>query len=207
MGEETDLVQNTYTIEEYFEMEEQSLEKHEFDNGNVIEMAGALIPHNIVSGTFLRLLENIFIQEPLPFWALNSDTKTRLEAFNKFVYADVTVPDGNPEYYVTSAGKVRRDTITNPLLIVEVLSEGTRHFDKGDKLDQYMTIPSFREYVLVEPETPWVRVIHLSDPATDIWQMQTETDPAKSVRLHTLGLDLRLADLYRRVAALPANPA
>ena len=207
MGEETDLVQNTYTIEEYFEMEEQSLEKHEFDNGNVIETAGAFIPHNIVSGTFLRLLENIFIQEPLPFWALNSDIKTRLEAFNKFVYADVTVPDGNPEYDVTPAGKVRRDTITNPLLIVEVLSEGTRHFDKGDKLDQYMTIPSFREYVLVEPETPWVRVIHLSDPAMGIWQMQTETDLAKSVRLHTLGLDLRLADLYRRVAALPANPA
>ena len=143
------------------------------------------------------------MQTNKPFWALDSDTKTRLEAFNKFVYPDVTVPDGNPEYYVTPAGKVRRDTITNPLLIVEVLSEGTRHYDKGHKFDQYMTIPSFREYVLIEPEMPWVRVAWLADPATGLWQMQTETDPAKSVHLHTLGLDLRLADLYRRVGALP----
>ncbi len=202
MNAETAILEKTYTIEEYLEMEDQSLEKHEFDNGNIVEMSGALIPHNVVAGTCLRLLENIFLQENIPFWALNSDTKTRLEAFNKFVYPDVTVPDGQPEYYVTPSGKVRRDAITNPLLIVEVLSEGTRHYDKGDKFDQYMTIPSFREYVLVEPETPWVRVIHLSDPAAGIWQMQTETDLTKSVRLHTLGFDLPLADLYGRVLAL-----
>jgi len=203
MPEETAVLEKTYTIEEYLEREDQSLEKHEFDNGNIIEMAGAFIPHNIVSGTCLRLLENAFIESNNLFWALNSDTKIRIEAFNKFVYADVTVPDGQPEYYVTPAGKIRRDTITNPLLIVEVLSAGTRPYDKGDKFDQYMTIPSFREYVLIEPDTPWVRVLWLSDPATGLWQMQTETDPAKSVRLHTVGLDLRLTDLYRRVQALP----
>lgn len=203
MGQETVHLQQTYTIEEYFELEDQSLEKHEFDNGTLIKMSGALIPHNVVVGTCLRLLETFFIQENLPFWALNSDTKTRLEAVNKFVYPDVTVVDGNPEYYVTPNGKTRRDTITNPLLIVEVLSKGTRRYDKSDKFDQYMTIPSFREYVLIEPETSWVRVIWLADPATGLWQMQTETDMTKSVRLHTLGMDLGLEDLYRRVKALP----
>ncbi len=206
MSEETAILEKTYTIEEYLEMEDQSLEKHEFDNGNIIEISGALIPHNIVKGTAYNLLEAFFVLNNKPFWALDSDSKTRLGAFNKFVYPDVTVPDGNPEYYVTPTGKVRRDTIINPLFIVEVLSEGTRHYDKGDKFDQYMTIPSFREYMLIEPETPWVRVIWLADPTTGLWQMQTETDPAKSVRLHTLGLDLQLADLYRRVSALPPQP-
>ncbi len=122
---------------------------------------------------------------------------------NRFVYPDVTISDGTPEYYTTPEGKLRRDIIINPLVIFEVLSEDTRNFDKGDKFDQYATIPGFREYILIEPGTVWVKSLFLQDPASDLWRRKIMTDRKATLHIHSLGLELSLDELYAALDKLP----
>lgn len=196
--------EKTYNIADYLAREDASATRHEFYNGTLQEMAGGIIPHNAVKGRIYSLLDRTLDHPNIPHVPLNSDTKVRIERKNSFVYPDVTVSDEMPEYYTTPDGKLRRDIITNPLLVIEVLSEDTRDHDKGDKFDDYCTIPGFREYVLVEPESVWVKSCYLQDPERGLWKIQTLTDRADTLTLHSLQVSLPLADIYAVLEKLPA---
>jgi Uma2 family endonuclease len=115
----------------------------------------------------------------------------------------VTISDGTPEYYTTPEGALRRDIITNPLVVFEVLSEDTRAFDKGEKFELYSSVPGFREYVLIEPEATWAKLMYLQDPANNLWRHETLTDRNAMLTIHSLNLSLPLAELYEALAKLP----
>ncbi len=198
-----DVEKKYYTIAGYFDMEDGSVVRHEFDNGTITEMAGGILPHNVVKGEAYTFVNLAIRAAKIPHMALNSDTKVRIESANKFVYPDVTISDETPEYYTTPEGALRRDTIINPLIIFEVLSEDTRSFDKGDKFDLYCTVPGFREYVLIEPETVWVKSLYLHDPAKNLWQHNILTDRKATLKLHSLNLEISLDDLYAALDRLP----
>ncbi|HRI59467.1 MAG TPA: Uma2 family endonuclease [Saprospiraceae bacterium] len=190
------------TVGEYLDMEARSAVKHEFDNGKLIEMAGGDIAHNLVKGEIFSLLK-IFIESArLPFLVLDSDMKTWFPSLGKFVYPDVTVIAKPPQFYIAENGKVRRDAIVNPTLIVEVLSEDTRDYDKGEKFDYYCTLESFREYVLVEPEKTWIKTVYLEDPANGLQRVKTFTDPEAILSLQSIGCDIRVADIYKVLEGL-----
>lgn len=165
-----DVATKYHTIAGYFEMEDASETRHEFHNGTLKEMAGGILPHNTVKGEIYTLINVAIKAAKIPHMVLNSDTKVRIEAHNRFVYPDVTLSDGTPEYYTTPEGKLRRDTIVNPMVVIEVLSEDTRSFDKGEKYELYCSVPGFREYVLIEPETTWVKSFYLQDPDNNLWR-------------------------------------
>ncbi len=199
----TEVQEQYYTIAEYFALEDASPVRHEFNNGNLAPMAGGILPHNMVKGEVYTLL-NITLRQPqYPHVVLNSDTKVRMERLNRFVYPDVTVTEGTPIYYETPEGKTRRDTIINPLLVVEVLSDETRENDKGSKFDNYCTIPTFREYLLIEPEDTWVKQMYLQDPASNLWKIETFTNPDDHITLHSLGISLTLSEVYKVLDKLP----
>lgn len=198
-----DILQKYYTIAGYLELEDASDARHEFHNGTLKEMAGGILPHNIVKGEVYTFVNLAIRDAKIPHMALNSDTKVRIEAFNRFVYPDVTISDGTPEYYTTPEGATRRDIIVNPLTIFEVLSEDTRSFDKGDKFELYCSVPGFREYVLIEPETTWVKSLYLQDPANNLWRHEIITDPSAILTVHSLNLSLPLGKLYEALAKLP----
>ena len=80
---------------------------------------------------------------------MGSDIKIAIEAFTHFRYPDAVVICEKIEYYGN-----RKDVIVNPLLIVEVLSSGTESIDRGVKFDDYKTLSSFKEYVLVSQQSP-----------------------------------------------------
>ncbi|MFN0037742.1 MAG: Uma2 family endonuclease [Saprospiraceae bacterium] len=192
-----------YNIAEYLDMEDKAETRHEFNNGTIIEMAGGNLSHNLIKGRIYSLLDQKLDAPKFPHAVLNSDTKVRLERENRFAYPDVTVSDGTPEYYETPHGKTRRDAIINPLLIIEVLSDDTRAYDKGEKFESYSAIPGFREYVLIEPETVWVKVQYLKDPAQNLWQIETLTHPDATLQLRSLNLSLSVADIYAALEKLP----
>jgi Uma2 family endonuclease len=192
-----------FTIAEYFAKEDESGIRHEFDNGTITEMAGGILPHNVVKGEVYTNINIAIKQANIPHMALNSDTKVRIESANRFVYPDITISDGTPEYYITPDGATRRDTIINPVLIFEVLSENTRDFDNGEKFDLYCTIPGFREYVLIEPEACWVKSMYLQDPANNLWRREVLTDRNAALTLHSLQLSLSLEELYAALDKLP----
>ncbi|NJL77062.1 MAG: Uma2 family endonuclease [Saprospiraceae bacterium] len=158
-----------YTIEEYLQLEDEAAMRHEFHNGIITAMAGGTVAHNVIKGDIFTYI-NVFLKSSaLPHFALNSDTKVWIPSEQKFVYPDITISDGRPQYYTTAEGRQRRDIITNPLVVVEVLSDSTRLEDKGEKFERYCTIPTFREYILVEPEAAWIRTCHLQDPDAGRW--------------------------------------
>lgn len=198
-----DVLQKIYTITEYLEQEDKASARHEFYNGNTQEMAGAIAPHNVIKGRFYALLDRLLDSPDILHTVLNSDTKVRIEIENSFVYPDVTVSEGTPEYYTTPEGKIRRDIMINPLLIVEVLSDETRLHDKGSKFDLYCTIPGFREYILIEPETIWIKSCYLQDVDSGLWKIQTLTDANQPLILHSLGIQLSVHDLYAALHKLP----
>jgi len=197
------VAEKTYTIAEYLEMEDAATVRHEFNNGTIIEMAGGIIPHNTIKGEIYTDINIGIRRSNSPHVVLNSDTKVRIESKNRFVYPDVTVSDGMPVYYDTPEGKTRRDTIINPLLIVEVLSDDTRAHDKAEKFDDYCTIHGFREYILIEPEYVWVKSYYLHDPSKNLWQIEIITDKNATLSLRSLQLTLKLEDIYAVLEKLP----
>lgn len=196
-------IEKTCTIAEYLAREDESAVRHEFHNGTLLEMAGGILPHNVVKLRIAGMLDLLLMQKKMPHVACNSDTKVRIEAKNRFVYPDLTITDGQPAYYRNPDGALRRDIVINPLVIVEVLSEETRAFDKSEKFDLYCSIPGFREYILVEPETAWIKSYFLQDPARDLWHIQTLTDPAAVLVVQALGIQIPLHDLYSALEKLP----
>jgi len=203
MHEETTLLEApTISTDEYLDLEARSLVRHEFNNGKLLEMAGGDIIHNLVKGEIYSLLKTFVESSQLPCLVLDSDMKTWFPSLGKFVYPDVTVIAKPPQFYVAESGKLRRDAIVNPLLVVEVLSEDTRSYDKGEKFDYYCTLESFREYLLVEPEKTWAKTIYLEDAANGLHRVTTYTDPMASILLHSIGCEIRLADIYRVLEGL-----
>lgn len=196
-------IEKSYTIAEYLEQEDASELRHEFHNGTLTEMAGGILPHNAIKLRIAGMLDLMLTRQNMPHVACNSDTKVRIEAGNRFVYPDLTVTDGRPQYYRTPEGALRRDIVVNPLLIVEVLSAETRAFDKSENFDLYSAIPGFREYILIEPEILWVKSYFLQDPAQKLWHIQTLTERAAVLSLQTLGLEIPLGELYAVLEKLP----
>lgn len=198
MHEEVALMESSVlTAEAYLDMEARSPVKHEFDNGKLIDMAGGDYFHNKIKFEIALLLEQFFRTSNKKFEVLDSDMKTWFPSLGKFVYPDITVIAKPPQFYVAENGKERHDAIVNPVLVVEVLSDDTRDYDKGEKFDYYCSLETFREYLLVEPEKTWAKTIFLEDPASGLQRVKTFTAAADKIHLHTVGCDLLLSDIYQ----------
>ena len=182
------------SFEEYLDFEEKSEVKHEFDNGKLIEMPGGTYYHNKI-GSRMNTLLNVFIdQANLNFDVLSSDQKVFLPLPNRGTYPDVTVVEGAPEYWGD-----RKDVILNPYLLVEVLSPGTEQYDRGKKFDNYRTLPSLREYVIVSQAEPFVQAWYLHDPDNSLWKISEARGLEASIQFHSIGCTVQLKDVYRRV--------
>lgn len=179
-----------YTHEEYLKMEEHASEKHQFFNGKIIPMAGGTVNHNEISANTITALTNIAraIRNP-KFRVYTSDMKIRIPRRNTVVYPDALVIAEKPEFF-----EDRRDIITNPLLIVEVVSPSSEVVDRGAKFYDYRTLPSFREYLLVYQDEPLVA--HAVRQGDDLWKMTDVRGLDAVLELATLGCPLRLSDIY-----------
>ena len=180
------------SIEAYFRAEDKSLTKNEYHDGTIIPiMAGGKLRHNLISqkaGAFILF----FIEDhDLDYKVSNSDTKIRIEDFNKIVYPDAVVICASPQYYNN-----REDTITNPLLVVEVLSASTLRYDRTTKFEMYRTIPSFKEYVLIYQDRQHITV--WTKQTDGAWLHKDYVGEESTAILESLeGCPLSLARLYK----------
>ena len=181
------------TLELYFQAEAKSLTKNEYHNGLSVPMAGAKLKHNRLAGRTLQQLENFVEANDLPFIVSNSDTKIRIEAFNKVVYPDSVVLCDVPQYFNN-----RQDTILNPMVVIEVLSDGTDWHDRTTKFEMYRTIPSFQEYVLVYQEK--MQVVVWTKQLNGTWILQDYIGATAMATLHSLpDFQFSLERLYRKL--------
>jgi Uma2 family endonuclease len=177
-----------FSPDEYLQIEEQSPIKHEYIDGRLYAMVGASQSHNLISINLLTALyQHIQGSSCLVFM---SDIKVRIEQRNRFFYPDIAV----------SCDTRDRETplyLRYPNLIVEVLSNSTEAFDRGDKFQDYQTIETLREYVLVSSKQPLVQCFRRSNG--DLWELQSYTEEQRDFRFSSLDFSLTLEALYRNV--------
>jgi Uma2 family endonuclease len=185
-----------YSLAEYLAREEKSVHKHEFYNGKIVRMAGAKYYHNLVAANLVRDLGMSVKGATRPLRVLNSDQKIYIPANNFGVYPDALVVCEPPIFWEN-----REDLITNPLLIVEVLSRSTAEFDRTGKFFLYQELASFQEYVLIDPREAivesWFKVSATS------WDKTKRTDLQQSIELRSIGVTLPLSDIYDGVVFPP----
>jgi Uma2 family endonuclease len=180
-----------WTVEEYFALERESDEKHEFIDGDVYAMSGASLKHNLIVRNVVTYL-TIQLTEEKPCLSLPSDMRVKVNQ-RDYTYPDVSVVCGEPRLDPHAP----LDTLMNPTLIVEVLSPSTANFDRSTKFQKYKQIDSFQEYVLIEQDSPRVeRFLRQSDGQ---WLYRDAVGLEESLELQSIGCKLALADVYRQV--------
>jgi len=169
----------------YLEQERLSDTKHEFYNGEIFAMSGASFAHNVITGNLVRELGNKLKNRPCR--VLPSDQRVQLR--DGYAYPDVSVVCGKPEFY-------DKDNLTNPQVIIEVLSPSTADYDAGGKFARYRQLPSLLEYILVAQDR--AHVMHYVKQAEHQWTLY-EYFAADEFDLPTLECRLSLVEIYAKV--------
>ncbi len=175
--------------EEYFALLRESTQKLEYHDGEVVAMAGAQLPHNVLASNLMRLLGNCLIEGEC--LVLNSDMLVHLADCNKYVFPDLVIVCQPP--VLTS--RYGLDTLKNPEIIVEILSDSTELTDRTEKFDCYKRIASVREYALVSSKKKKVEVFRRT--ATNEWLLHDYAPPEATVKIGTC--EFRFEELYRKV--------
>ena len=176
---------------EYLAMEEVADSKSEYFSGKIFTMSGGTPDHSSVAVNLIAALGTRLAAKPCRVF--NSDMRLHIERNGLYTYPDVMVICGKIELV-----KRRNDTVTNPVLIVEVLSESTRDYDRGLKFNLYKQVPSLREYVVVESENPRVECYRRG--ADDQWVVEMMDDPGATVRLASVACEIPMGEIYRKVS-------
>jgi len=179
-----------YTASEYLTLEEKAEFKSEFINGEIIPMAGASANHNKIALNFCRLLPLVIGDQTYEIFM--SDMRLWMPEYNRYTYPDVMAIAGQPVFVDQSQMEV-----TNPCLIVEILSSSTQAYDHDSKFRQYRSIPSFQEYVLVYQNS--YEVDHYVKESKDRWVLITHKGEDAVIRLTSMQVEINLRDLYKRV--------
>jgi len=185
------------TVEDYFAIEETSEIRHEYLDGEVFAMAGASLRHNRIARNLLLSIGGRL--RGSPFETFGSDQRLRTPR-GLLTYPDLMVICGPVEL----SRDDRLDTVLNPILIVEVLSDSTRDYDRGQKSILYRDIPTLHDYLLVEQSR--VQVEHLSLKAADAeramddsWTRQIYGDMSQAISLVSLKATLPLEEIYESI--------
>ena len=182
-----------YTLEAYLDREAKAAHKSSYHNGNIIKMAGAKARHNEICANVLVTLKVAAKALATVYRTYTSDQKIYIQQTETVVYPDALVVCRAPEFWQN-----RQDLITNPLLIVEVLSKSTRQHDKGSKFMLYKNLPSFAEYILVEQDECKVEV--WTKTGTNKWEFVIYTDLTENIVLQSMeNIQISVADIYENI--------
>ena len=181
-----------YTYAQYLTLERTSNVKHEFLGGQIFAMAGGTPEHAALAAAFVGLLFPSLTKHGCR--AHSSDLRVRVRETGLATYPDVAIVCGPSERDPEDA-----DAVTNPVLIVEVLSPSTEEYDRGEKLQHYQRIPSLTQYVLVAQDT---RRIESWSREGDTWTRTALTE-ADTLELPAVAATLAVRTLYD-TAAEPA---
>lgn len=181
--------QDYITPEEYLQLELQSDVKHEYIDGYVYAMAGANDAHVTVTLNLATLLRNHVRGSGCRVFM--SDMKARIEKLNRYYYPDIMVTcDARDKENMTEK--------KYPCLIVEVLSDSTEAFDRGDKFADYQVLETLQEYVLINVKRPRVECFRRSGEG--LWLLQSYAGSGGTFRLESVDFGAEMNVLYEDVA-------
>ncbi|MCT7961805.1 Uma2 family endonuclease [Laspinema sp. D1] len=184
------LSQRTYTVDEYLAQEIASQDRHEYRQGEIVLMAGGTPNHNRIAGNLFAFLNFGLKRQPLDVFI--ADQRLWIPERRIYTYPDVMVV-GQP----IELQEGRKDTVTNPIVIAEVLSQSTRSYDKDEKFAAYRSIPNFREYLLIDQYNAHIE--HYTKTEGQAWLFREYDGLEATVSFHSFEFSLSLADLYDKV--------
>ncbi len=180
----------TLSLEEYRNLETIAEVKHEYHDGEIIEMTGGSINHNSILINLIVLLK--LASRGTNYRLQSSDLRLWIPQYNRGLYPDLMIIAGEPLF-----SDNRNDEILNPCVIIEVLSPSTSGYDRGDKFRYYRSIPQLNQYLLVSQEE--ILIESYSKTSENNWLLQEYTPARGIISLDSLGISLNLADIYEGV--------
>lgn len=184
-----------YSYEAYLALEAEADTKHEYHDGFIVAMAGGTPVHSQIGANATTALNVVLQKEAKPCITFNSDLKIHIEAVNRTFYPDASVACESPVYSDKDP-----NALTNPILIIEVLSDSTAAFDRGLKFSHYRQLPSLQEYVLISQEEAMVDTYYRVEE--NLWEIRTITGFSASVELKSIGITVQMSDIYRLVPGI-----
>ena len=176
--------------EEYLDCERAATEKHEYYRGEIFDRARCSIKHNIVCTNFM--CEIGIRLKGTGYHIFNSNLRIHVPKNTFYTYPDISIFCEEPA--VTDE---ETDTVTNPSVIIEILSELTRDYDMGEKFRRYRDIDSLQEYILVDSEKMYVEK-YIRNPDNS-WTVTEYKNIKDSVFISTIKFDFMLKDIYEGV--------
>lgn len=180
-----------YTAEEYLALERSSEIKHEYYRGEIFAMSGASLPHNRIQMNFTGEARAFLKGKSCDVFG--SDLRVHIPLNGLYTYPDAVIICGELQLL---DGEM--DTLTNPAIIVEVLSKSTQSYDRGDKFNLYRAIPSLKEYMLIASEN--VGVEHYTKQENNTWVLHELKEVRDSLFIQTIDFSLPLTELYSGVS-------
>ncbi|KZL48940.1 hypothetical protein A2T98_15555 [Nodularia spumigena CENA596] len=182
--------QSYYSPEEYLELEVNSEIRHEYIDGQIIPMTGGTPNHNQLAGNFYAFL-NVALKRQ-PYRVFIADQRLWIPNRRIYTYPDVMVVQTPLEYQ-----EGRKDTLTNPVMIAEVLSKSTKSYDRVEKFAAYRTISSFKEYILIDQYT--MHVEHYFKSGNNKWIFSEYDDADVLLGLAAVPCQVLVGDIYDKV--------
>ena len=182
--------EHRYTAEDYLVFDRASETKNEFLDGVIYAMGGATARHVQIVGNVARELGNQLRDKPCVVYS--TDLRVQVSQGGLYAYPDVVVVCGDPTFIDS-----KLDTLTNPLLIVEVLSDSTKNYDRGEKFERYRSIGSFREYILIAQEKVHIEQYVRQDDSS--WVLRETNSLGDIIRLDAIACQLPVAEIYLKI--------
>lgn len=182
------------TEDEYLVFERASQTKHEYYDGVIYAMTGGKEPHNLIAGNAHASLHAQLRRKPCRVY--QSDMRVKIVQTGLNTYPDVLVICGQPQF--TDAV---HDAVINPIVIIEVLSASTERYDRGMKFQNYQTIATLQDYILISQDQH--RVEHFSRQENNRWLLQLALGIDAQINIQSIDCILTLADVYEKVELEP----
>ena len=178
------------TPAEYLTLERSAVIKGEYFDGEIFAMAGASRAHNLIVGNLVGELREQLRKGPCEVYP--SDMRVKVDRTGLYTYPDVVVVCDEPQFEDEHG-----DTLLNPTLLIEVLSESTEKYDRGKKSSHYRQLPSLQEYLLVSQEEPHLE--HYARQDNEHWLLTEATGLETRIELPALQATIELSEVYARV--------
>ena len=177
------------TEKAYLEQERSSEIKHEYYRGEIFALPGVSRKHNLIVANLIGELRAQLKNTPCRIYA--SDMRLKIEKTGLFTYPDVMVVCGEERF-----SDDRQDTLLNPEVIVEVLSDSTEGYDRGKKFEQYRKLVSLREYVLVSQNSE--KIERFLKNESGYWVLTESDEENPRLRLESIPCELSHSEVYEK---------
>lgn len=175
------------TVEKYLTWEKEQVEKHEFFDGEIFDMAGAGARHNVIFSNFFRELSQFLKGKPCKPYG--SDMRIHIPENTLFTYPDISVICND-----IIPSTIDEDTTILPSALIEILSPSTKNYDRGTKFMLYRDIPTLKEYVMIDSENIHIEVFHINN--TGHWELKEYKKPEAIFTMPFMGFKVALSEIY-----------